>query len=82
MKMPRDYDVEKDYLDARADYLDDLRDEAAEAESDALQDEFLDYCKENDEDPNSLDSWDAFKDNREYRADPYKYYGVSRSDFL
>lgn len=40
--------------------------------------EYLEFCRENDLDPDDSESRDAF---RQTDRDPYKQYGVSRSDF-
>lgn len=80
--MPRDYDVENDYYDAKCDYEEDRRAIAAEEEAAREREDFEKFCDEFGDDPDDPDALDAYKDAVEYSKDPYKYYGVSRSDFL
>jgi hypothetical protein len=56
-------------------------DAVVDAKIDREMEGFDDFCQENDLDPEDEDSLDSFKDGKEYSEDPYKYYGVKRSDF-
>lgn len=80
--MPRDYDAEIASYQARCDYEDDIRADAADEEAAREREDFERFCDEFGDDPDNPDSWDAYKDAVEYNKDPYKYYGVRRSDFL
>ena len=45
-------------------------------------DDFADWCADNDIDPDEEDAWSAYKESKEELRDPYGSRGLRMSDFL
>ena len=45
-------------------------------------DDFADWCADNDIDPDEEDAWNSYKESKEELRDPYGSRGLRMSDFL
>lgn len=56
-------------------------DDAINARADKEHDNFLDWCDENDADPEDPNTYEEYQDAQSYAKDPYAYNGLRQSDF-
>lgn len=53
-----------------------------EAEQDAMESWFVQWCEDNGIDPEDDDAWEEFRESEYERAHPYESRGLSERDFL